>query len=610
MSERILLVQLADIGDLILTTPSLHALREALPQAHLALLTTAHAAPVLPAGLVDEVLTLDRRQFSSLAFFRPANLRRLLALRRGAYEAVVFFHHVTLRLGALKFALIARACGARRVIGLDNGQAWFLTEAVPDEGFGAQHQAAYWLKLVALLGADSAPRRAQAARHQGILPLSATTQRRIVVHGGSGGYNAARRWSPLGFAAVADALAQEFQAQIVLVGTTDDAADQIQRAMRQPCHNLAGKTSLPQLADLLRSADLFIGADSGVMHLAVAVGTPTVALFGPSNHDAWRPWTLHPAQVRLLRAESRCSPCAYVGHRLGARDGCPERTCMSLIRPQQVIQAARDLLRNRPAPPEPAPRPISPPSDPDAVRLLGFAHPRLTLEGWIDRLLDIMGRGGLQQVVFTHADLLLQAQEDAVLRVVLGRAAALVPCGGGLSWAASWRHRLLPQIIHPHDLLALLLQRAAYDGWRTAIIGQSQAIVEGAQQTLRAALPSLRLVGGWHGAPDASDEACLCEALASAHPDLLLVGFPAPLAEKWIARNAPRLSAGLALGVGHALRDWADMTPLPPAWMTRLGVGWLYDALREPRRLRALWRVPRFVWAVVTARWRRSTWEG
>jgi len=611
MSERILLVQLADIGDLILTTPALHALREALPQAHLALLTARHAAAVLPAGLVDEVLTFDRQQFnSSLAFFRPDNLRRVLALRQGGYETVVFFHHVTLRLGALKFALIARACGARRVIGLDNGRAWFLTESLPDGGFGAQHQAAYWLKLVALLGADAAPRRAQAARHDGILPLAATNQRRVIVHGGSGGYNPARRWSPLGFAVVADALAQEFQAQIVLVGTPDDAAEEIQRAMRQPCHNLAGKTSLPQLADLLRSADLFIGADSGVMHLAAAVGTPSVALFGPTSPQSWGPWLpQHPQGVRVLVAGSQCSPCAYVGQRLGARAGCEERTCMSLISPQQVISAARELLNNKPARPSAAaPRP-APVPDLHPVRLLGYDHPRLTLAAWLSYLLDIMGRGGVQQVVFSHADLLLHAQQDPVLNVVLGRAAALVPCGGGLSWAASWRHRLLPQIIEPHDLLALLAQQAARDGWRVALIAESSAILEGAQAILRAVLPSLRLVGGWHGGPGAEDEARLCEALASAKPDLLLVGFPAPLAEKWIARNAPRLSVGLALGVGHVLRDWANQTPQPPPILARLGLGWLYETWQEPRRLRALWRVPRFVWAVITARWRRPTWE-
>jgi len=102
MAERILLVQLADIGDLILTTPALAALRAARPADHLTLLTTAHAAPVLPPDLVNDVITLDRQQFnSSLAFLKPANLRRILGL--GRYDTVVFFHHFTLKLGTLKF---------------------------------------------------------------------------------------------------------------------------------------------------------------------------------------------------------------------------------------------------------------------------------------------------------------------------------------------------------------------------------------------------------------------------------------------------------------------------------------------------------------------------
>jgi len=128
---RILLVQLADIGDLVLTTPAIHALREAQPQAHLTLLTTSHSAPIVEnTGLVNEIITFDRKQFnSSTAFFRPGNLRLVLGLREnGRYDVVVFFHHFTLKLGTLKFALIALASGAKQRIGLQNGNGWFLTK--------------------------------------------------------------------------------------------------------------------------------------------------------------------------------------------------------------------------------------------------------------------------------------------------------------------------------------------------------------------------------------------------------------------------------------------------------------------------------------------------
>ena len=103
MANRYLIVQLADIGDLITSTPALAALREAHPNAHIALLTTAHAAPVLNGtNLVDEIIIFDKGQFnSSRAFFKPGNLRQVFNLRHGHYDTLVFFHHFTLKLGTL-----------------------------------------------------------------------------------------------------------------------------------------------------------------------------------------------------------------------------------------------------------------------------------------------------------------------------------------------------------------------------------------------------------------------------------------------------------------------------------------------------------------------------
>ena len=100
MPNHYLIVQLADIGDLILSTPALVALREAQPDAHITLLTTTHSAPVITGtNLVNDIITFDRQHFnSSRAFFQFANLRRILGLRKGHYDAVVFLHHFTLKL--------------------------------------------------------------------------------------------------------------------------------------------------------------------------------------------------------------------------------------------------------------------------------------------------------------------------------------------------------------------------------------------------------------------------------------------------------------------------------------------------------------------------------
>ncbi|MCY4526516.1 MAG: glycosyltransferase family 9 protein, partial [Anaerolineaceae bacterium] len=254
---RILVVQLADVGDLVLATPALAALRAARPDARLTLLTSAHAAPLVAgSGLVDRIVTLERVTGNQpFGFLRPDNLRRMLA--SGRQDLVIYLHHFTLRRGTLKFALIALAARAGRRIGLDNGNAWFLTEKVQDAGFGAMHQAHYWLQLAAQAGADPRPRPAVVAR--GALPQPLPPGRYIALHAGGGASNPARRWAPQRFAQVADRWREETGVQLVLVGGPGDDNQALRAALRSAVIDLSGRTTLPQLAQVLGGAALFIG---------------------------------------------------------------------------------------------------------------------------------------------------------------------------------------------------------------------------------------------------------------------------------------------------------------------------------------------------------------
>src|SRR5690606_20495674 len=127
------------------------------------------------------------------------------------------------------------------------------------------------------------------------------------------GYSLARRWNPVAFAQVADALHERFQAQIILVGGPGDDGTAVRAAMQHAPLDLTGKTSLSELAGMIAAADVYIGADSGVMHLAAATGTPVIAIFGPSNAAAYGPWTPQ-SYSRVIRSAPECSPCSYVGH--------------------------------------------------------------------------------------------------------------------------------------------------------------------------------------------------------------------------------------------------------------------------------------------------------
>lgn len=347
---RILVIKLADIGDVLTATPALAALRRRYPAATLELLTTPAAAAVVPADLVDHVLTAPRALVRRGGDVLP--LARLLrALRAARYDTVLVLHHLTLGVGAAKYRLLAAVTGAAVVAGLDNGKGGWLTHRVADLGFGAQHEVRYWLQVAALLDAHAdgpeqwAMQAAVAAEDSAAAArlLPPTDGPRVLIHPGSGGYAPARRWEPAKWAALADALAARYRAQIVLVGGAGDGADEVQRHMAAPVVNLVGQTTLPQVAALLASCDLFLGADSGVMHLAAAVRAPLVALFGPSNSDAWGPWTpLSPSAV--VRLGLRCSPCSYVGHGVGARNGCWHRSCLADLQPARVLAAVADLL--------------------------------------------------------------------------------------------------------------------------------------------------------------------------------------------------------------------------------------------------------------------------
>ncbi len=604
--RRILLVQFADIGDLILTTPAIAALREARPQDHLTLLTSSHAAPVLAPGLADECIPLEKGTLNaSRAFFQPRNLRRLQKLRSaGPYDAIVYFHRFSTRLGILKFLFLAMISGARRRYGLQNGRAFFLSDTLNDDGFGAKQQAQYWLDLVALLGANPTPRPAQVSI--GTSPLAPSPTKRIVIHPGSGSHSAARRWSAQRFARVAQNLRAEFGAEVVLIGQRDDAHPSLREALASADHDLIGHTSLPQLAAILRESDLLLSADSGVMHLAAAVGTPQVAIFGPSNHHAWSPWSPNgPREPMILRSGVACSPCSYVGMGIGLREGCPARTCMRLVSVEQVLRAAHSLLNG--ADPTPIIAPLNSANSPTPAdtpwsrqHILGLPIDGITYEQWLEEITAwVAQRRNLQQVCTINPEFVVIARHDANFRNILHRSALNVADGVGMLWAAQRRGCPLPTRITGADGLPQIAERAAERGWRLFFLGAAPGIAEKAAAKLCARHPKLHIVGCHSGGPEAKLEDEIVARINESGADLLFVAFGAPTQEKWIARNSTRLQVAMAMGVGGALDYLAGVVPRAPLWVRRLGLEWLFRLMRQPWRWRRMLRLPQFVLAVL-----------
>lgn len=373
--RRILVVKLADIGDVLLLTPALRALRERYPRARIDVLTTRNGQQALSRShFHDEVLLFDKQRFdrpgkSASPGALRAGLALFVRLRRGKYDTIILPNHLPTAWGTLKFALLALASGAPRRVGLDNGRGWFLTHAAPDRGFGAVHEREYWLRAVAQLDAvasDDRPAfnltaddRAQAGailHRAGIKPGQAI----VAIHPTTGSYANSRQWPAERFAAVADYLAVQHGAAIVLLGGPDavDATADVARRMSAPAITLAGQTSLPVSAAILATSALLIANDSALAHLAGALGRPLLALFGPSNEAAWSPYGAEPLVLPLedtaipdfeSRAVTvRCSdphaPCLYVGFSAGNPDGCPGCRCMSGIDVARISHIASRLL--------------------------------------------------------------------------------------------------------------------------------------------------------------------------------------------------------------------------------------------------------------------------
>jgi len=197
-------------------------------------------------------------------------------------------------------------------------------------------------------GAESATHEAQQQCGLALLDalLDALPAPRVAIHAGAGSFSLARRWPLEDYARLVQRLTAHLDVSVVLVGGRDEAG--IGAALREAgppdrILDLTGRTTLGQLGALLARCHLFVGNDSGVMHLAAAVGTDILALFGPSNHRAWGPWT-PTARSIIIRADVPCSPCLYRGDTLGTPEGCPARPCLHMITPEQVVSSVEQLL--------------------------------------------------------------------------------------------------------------------------------------------------------------------------------------------------------------------------------------------------------------------------
>jgi len=204
-------------------------------------------------------------------------------------------------------------------------------------------------------------------------------------------------------------------------------------------------------------------------------------------------------------------------------------------------------------------------------------------------------REGLpHQLITLNPEMLMHARRDSALRLCIEQAYLVVPDGVGLILAGWVLGQPLKQRVCGSDLVPLLCQMAAKQGWSVFLLGAGPGVAERAGRRLVKSFPALHLAGVYSGSPDPAEEEAIAALVRRASPDLLFVAYGVPAEEKWIARNLGRLQVPLAIGVGGALDFLAGVVPRAPKLMRNLGLEWLYRLCRQPWRWRRMLALPQF----------------
>ncbi|HXW16803.1 MAG TPA: lipopolysaccharide heptosyltransferase II [Candidatus Acidoferrales bacterium] len=322
------------VGDAILSIPALQAIRERQPKAEITILARRWVSALYRGqGLANELLVLEDLP-DPVSALRGRNFDIAILLQNAFHAAF----------------LVSRANIPERIGYARDGRSWLLTRAVPvpTDGEIPLHESFYYLELLRRAGwIAQLPRQLDEIRLQVSPEDRARAAKQIIAAGArpsypriafapGAAYGSAKCWPAERFARLSDRLIARYGADVVLFGAPSerDIAGRIASGMRYRPVNLAGETSIEDLPAYFSTCDLFIGNDSGAMHVAAATGIPVVAIFGSTDPNGTAPVT--PRRTLVRRAPS-CSPCFL--------RRCPvDHRCMTSIEVQFVEDAAAQWL--------------------------------------------------------------------------------------------------------------------------------------------------------------------------------------------------------------------------------------------------------------------------
>ncbi|MDY6987984.1 MAG: lipopolysaccharide heptosyltransferase I [Thermodesulfobacteriota bacterium] len=342
----ILIVKVSSIGDVIHTLPALNALRAHFPDARITwLVEEAASALVTSHPAVDRVLVLKRRRWRR-GLLGPSGLKNakelfhfVAELRDTTYDLVIDFQ------GLMKSAVMVGLCRGKRKIGYDRTREW--SHLVLDERIEPYDRNAHaihrYLNLIRHLNVDTSEivfeipyGKKEMLRVQTMLHKGGWSHAQPIVAMNPVARWETKLWGAWNFAHLADRLITESGCLVVFTGGRADSEEisKIRSMMKCGYMDLSGRTDLRELAALYERSTCVVSTDTGPMHLAAAIETPVVALFGPTA-----PWRTGPFGEghQAMRSDISCSPCF--------KRRCDSVACMRNISVSQVFDSVAAILK-------------------------------------------------------------------------------------------------------------------------------------------------------------------------------------------------------------------------------------------------------------------------
>jgi len=345
--KKILIIKISAIGDVLMATPAFHAVRKSFPWSRIYLLVGNWSKEIISSNPhIDEIITIEDE-----VFFKPwkilSLLRFILRLRRLRFDMIIPLHR------SFAFSLFSFLIGAPERVGFDESRRnFFYTKRIATTP--SMHEVDKYLQVVKSAGVrvNEIDKRMYIKIEESSFineildnyPVSEGDLTICICPGG--GINPKtklplKNWRIEKYAKLADELIGKFGSRVIVVGSKEEKflGEELKRLMRHKFINLVGQTSIPDLAYLISRCQLFIGSDSAPMHIADAVGTRTIALFGPTDSRVWGPYNKN---NRIIKNELFCSPC-YKND--GKPPKCSTKECMESIMVDQVIEVIRSTIK-------------------------------------------------------------------------------------------------------------------------------------------------------------------------------------------------------------------------------------------------------------------------